>query len=1143
MASDIELLHAWHDSRDAEAFKELTRRYAGLVHAAAKRILGNEATAEDVTQESFERLAMTTHPPQGPIAPWLHRVATNRALDRIRAEQTRRRREQQYANEHADETPPVVWEDVYAHVDAAVNALPEKLRMPMVEHFYRDRSAADIAGEMGLTRQAVSYRIRKGVESVRRTLRKRGFSAGLASLAALMSANLAEAAPLPASLTTNLGKLAVAGVVGSNLNTAATAATVFGGVLIMKKVIVVGAVVIVAVLGIWALPKVYVPKAEPSPPSYVPRTAAAEPAPVVAQETEEPAAEPVTPTGDITGRFYNIVTGEGIQGVRPEVIPVEHASITGRPLDVEGSDSDASGNYKLTGLEPGQYGVRAPQVAAYPWLRSKHYPAMGSLLITVAADSVVRDVNFGLEPGASVSGVVLSSDGEPVEGAKVTGRPIDTTFRETTMSRPDGTFELFVAVHDGTVELQARKDDLYSPVVDSLSFSYGGLKDVVLEVTEAQTASISGLVFDSSSRPVEGAIVTVYGDALPLDAIEFPRSVETTHRGTFQVDQLLAGDYRVFLAPPGSISRIWAEEEVARLTLRAGQTIDGLRFSLGVNLSISGRVVDPSGKAIEDATVLADRPDSLQGQSEGYATSGADGQFVLAGLEDGEYSLLAHRREESTFTKVGTFPTGAENLKVVLADLGSIEGCVVRADTGEPLTHFRIYIHQRKILRLKSDLFHVAHGGALTYDPEGRFVRECFRGSQGDGIVTVIAVSPGFAPNLENVQIPEDGAATGVELRLEPSRLVEGRVIDTFGHPVAGAKISWGDVLEAGNTSRVVACSDSSGFFSVESIPADEHILSAFHPSFAPSAVRVASRVTIVLEAGGMLKGRVWAKEGGPHNVRCVLARSPGLPGGGCFRDFPGPNGHYRLAGIPAGAVDMTLFLDPKGRIERKTHIVSGQTRVEDFEVVLGGATVHGQILGEGIDPEQVYLELTVTTPEGDVSTLEGDMPHRTRGTADGTYLLTGVTPGWAKLKAKAYIAGGPSRTRVIEFEIANDNPVVQDITFGPGCTVAGTFAGLAQGRTGVVTALEGDVDLSGLVTVEDIQAYLPEANATTMGQVVCDPLGQYVLQGLSPGTYTLVAVTIDATDDQDIAQWRWTFAVITLQEDGETQTMDFDFR
>jgi len=1139
MTSDIELLHAWYDRRDAEAFKELTRRYAGLVHAAAKRILGNEATAEDVTQESFERLAMTTHRPQGPIAPWLHRVATNRALDCIRTEQTRRLREQQYADEHAGEASPVAWDDVYPHVDAAINALPEKLRMPMVEHFYRDRSAADIAVDLGLTRQAVSYRIRKGVEGVRRDLRKRGISTALGSLTALMGANLAEAAPVPASLTAKLGQLAVAGVVGSNLDTAAAAATVLGGVLVMKKVVAVGAVVIVALMGIWAVPKLAAPKAEPSPPAYVPRADAPQGAPAPAEEPEEVAVEPAPATGDITGRFYNVITGEGIPGLRPEILAVENGSATDRVLEVEGCDSDASGAYRLTGLEPGQCAVRTPNPDAYPrttWGNRN----MDSLFITVAANSVVRNVDFGLEPAASVSGVVVSSDGEPVEGAEVTGRPMDTMLVRHATSGPGGKFELFMPVYDNTVELQANKDGLYSPVVDSVSFSYEGLKDVVLKLTEARTASVSGRVVDPIGLPVEGVTVTLYGGAFPLGTMPPERSVETTRNGAFQIDQLLASDYSVYLTAVGGEFSPSRSQEVAVLDLRPGESVDGLRFTFVGSLSISGRVVDPSGQPIRDVYVFAKSANSVYDNSECHAVSDAEGRFVLAGLESGEYVVSARARWQRVPAAAGTFPTGSDDVEIVLAGPGSVEGRVVRADTGEPLTQFQIYLYEGRVDHMMPHLFHPAYGGALTYDPEGRFVRECSRGEVRDGFIAVIAVSPGFAPNCENVGMPEDGVATGVEVRLKPSRRIEGRVIDTGGQPVAGARIGWGDVPSGRDTSRVVARSDASGFFSVESIPADEDVLSAYHPSYAPTTVRVASKVTIVLESGGMLEGRVWAKGGGYHNVGCVAAMCPGLPHGGPFRAYPGPDGAYRIAGIPPGTVDVMLFRNSQRTIKRETQIVSGQTTTEDFEVEGGGAAVSGQIVGEDVVPEHVFLELTVSTPEG-VQT------HRCKGAADGTYRITGAAPGRAELKAKQYATrspiGMPWRTQLVEFEIVEGRDVVQDIEFGPGSTVAGTFVGSAQGRTGVVIALEGDVDLSNLVTVEDIQAYLPGARAVAIGQAVCDPLGQYMFQGLPSGTYTLVAITVDAGDEQDIALWRWTSAVVTLQEDGEALGVDFDFR
>ena len=392
---DIDLLRAWYDTRDAEAFKELTRRYAGLVHAAARRILGNDAEAEDVTQESFERMAIATRPPKAPIAPWLHRVATNRALDRLRTERHRRQRERRYVDAHGPKTEAIAWDDVYVYVDEAINALPEKLRVPMIEHFYRDRSGADIAAELGLTRQAVSYRIRQGVERVRRTLRERGIPVASASLAAWMGAGLAEAATLPASLTSTLGQLAVAGVTGSSVGVATVAATALGGVLVMKKVIAVAVVVVVALLGMWGVSQLDGPVAEPAPPSYVPKSEALKPvAAVAAAESEAapaeddpaigPAAASDPSTGDITGRIYNTVTGEGIAGAFPEVYIADNEAIADRAIKVSGDKSDASGIYRLAGLTPGAYALRAPQLDAYPQLREDYLPALGAQFVTVA---------------------------------------------------------------------------------------------------------------------------------------------------------------------------------------------------------------------------------------------------------------------------------------------------------------------------------------------------------------------------------------------------------------------------------------------------------------------------------------------------------------------------------------------------------------------------------------------------------------------------------------------------------------------------------------------------------------------------------------------------------------------------------------
>ena len=79
---------------DEEAFGGLYARHAAAAYAAAYRLLGSAADAEDVVQELFLALPATLSgydPTRGPLGPWLRRVAVRLALMRMRT--VRRRRE------------------------------------------------------------------------------------------------------------------------------------------------------------------------------------------------------------------------------------------------------------------------------------------------------------------------------------------------------------------------------------------------------------------------------------------------------------------------------------------------------------------------------------------------------------------------------------------------------------------------------------------------------------------------------------------------------------------------------------------------------------------------------------------------------------------------------------------------------------------------------------------------------------------------------------------------------------------------------------------------------------------------------------------------------------------------------------------
>lgn len=240
----------WIARRDAEAFKAVASLYSRMVYGTCCRILGNATEAEDVTQECFEALAQAESAPRDYVGPWLHRVATNLCLKRIRSERRRKTREMKFAAEQASRTE-IEWDDIYEYVDEAIEELPEKLRAPLVAHYLEDLSHAAIAQALRVPRSTVSNRIAKGLQIIGRSLRRRGLLASTAVLASLFSANLAKAGPVPATLTVSLGKLALS-FAASPISHHGGSATVLQGFFGLHKQ-VIGAVVAAVLLGAAAL--------------------------------------------------------------------------------------------------------------------------------------------------------------------------------------------------------------------------------------------------------------------------------------------------------------------------------------------------------------------------------------------------------------------------------------------------------------------------------------------------------------------------------------------------------------------------------------------------------------------------------------------------------------------------------------------------------------------------------------------------------------------------------------------------------------------------------------------------------------------------------------------------------------------------
>jgi RNA polymerase sigma factor (sigma-70 family) len=225
-------LEAYAATRDAEAFRCMVEQHQGMVFGTCLRVLGNAADAEDAAQNCFLILAQQAARVKGSLAAWLHHVAVGVSIDIVRQSASRRAREQRVAALRGDAVE-AVWDGLKSDVDAAIAALPERLREPVILHYLEGRTQEEVAASLGLTQSAVSKRLQHGVEKLRAELVAGGVSMPGVALASLLSAHAFTSAP--ASLVASLGKMALAGI-------APTAKTTLIGGLTVAKLSAISAV-------------------------------------------------------------------------------------------------------------------------------------------------------------------------------------------------------------------------------------------------------------------------------------------------------------------------------------------------------------------------------------------------------------------------------------------------------------------------------------------------------------------------------------------------------------------------------------------------------------------------------------------------------------------------------------------------------------------------------------------------------------------------------------------------------------------------------------------------------------------------------------------------------------------------------------
>lgn len=396
---------------------------------------------------------------------------------------------------------------------------------------------------------------------------------------------------------------------------------------------------------------------------------------------KKPAASGVESPGSAAGGLDLLVVNRTTGRPEPGVV-IESPLASGL--------TDARGRYRIswTGARPARlwFNVRK---AGFVHLQV-HWDNAGR----PGAVAIPRDYTVELDPGSEIGGIVRDEDGQPIAGASVvvTGGTSDPP-------RAGGPRIHAIVNHQTKTDAQGRWKCGEVPDRANLSLTITHPDYVVernpIRVTVNQPdvfdklrtrehvgvlrrgSTIEGQVRGADGPPLAGAEISVSG----MFGMRGP-AWKADAAGRFRLEHVAPGPNDLLIRAPGH-----------RPTTRpviAGPDTKPIEIVLERGRSVSGRVVDHTGKPVSEAKIRFELGDRDADRAAPTVTADVGGRFRLDGVPDDPGSLVAARQGTSSRVTRPLSPT-ENDVKVVLPTFDAIvRGTVTDAETGRPVPSFAL---------------------------------------------------------------------------------------------------------------------------------------------------------------------------------------------------------------------------------------------------------------------------------------------------------------------------------------------------------------------------------------------------------------------------------------------------------------------
>lgn len=437
--------------------------------------------------------------------------------------------------------------------------------------------------------------------------------------------------------------------------------------------------------------------------------------------------------------------------------------------------SASDGYFEIHGVQPGSYTVGA--------LAEEKLPNFFGDAITVV-DKDLTDIVVSVDGGYTLSGIV-----NPPQVTTVTLQVDMNEVGFSNMMQAAGSFLVRTrSAEDGSFALKGVGQGSYTLVAKAESGNSGSVEVEVktdvdgLQVEMEDRASASGIVVDSSGKPVEGVEVR-------FSSVDFRKrrnfrmggpnaggdAAITGADGRFEQVGLEDGDFNVNVYDGSALA--WAgksgddAKEPKLVSITEGKDLRDLRYEIEArNHTLSGNVQDPDGALLPDAWVTATRVGDVgdpepEDDNERWrrwnppetpVLTDADGAFVVKNLRSGLYDITAEATRNGAKGEVKRIKMDTR-VNIRIAKLGKLTGKVTQG--GSPVKDYVLMVDgpQRRRIQVARD----DGSFALPRLEGGEYSVEV---TSKSGVASATATVEAGQEAVANIQLAAFGTITGVLL-------------------------------------------------------------------------------------------------------------------------------------------------------------------------------------------------------------------------------------------------------------------------------------------------------------------------------------------------------------------------------------------